>query len=628
MQNKIFLTIFAGFFATFGVASAAEMIPSFDSVMHVNTDGTMDVTETIVAYHEGKSIRRGIYRDLPLTKGLKYELVSVNRNGKYEPSFVENIDGYYRINTGDDSFLPSPGTSTFEIKYRVWNLPRSYDGYDEVHWNVTGDGWSLPIYNVSAKVELPSGAEILQQASYVGEYGDKNSANYAGNGQYHAENLQPGEQMTIAVGFTPGIVETYKPAVKDVDTKPANFNPLIVGLAGITIAQTYLSKNTLLRTVLPLALYFVYLAFLVVIWYKKGRDPKARAIMPQYLPPKDLTAAQAACLYHKGVPENVATISLVQMIANGYLKLTVTKKKILKIFSDTIYTLTKTGCQPSNQEEKCFTDSKIVLDGGYNSDIEDLVNDIKSCVKTSMKEYYTNNKSAVAVPSIIYLAFTCMMWWPGLSPLFLMVFGFAFVVAVAHSLGMMILLFLGMFVLFPFISLMFMFGNIAVTDANILSGENLSKIGFVVFIIVTYIVFAILMYQPTEKGQRLTEYVKGMLMFLGATKLPIKERIDIEEKLSKKNMEKLFPYALALELEKAWARKFSTLFGAASYDRFVNEHPYASTSFRTSFASDLAKGAQKPSSGSGDGSNDSISSGSSGGGFAGSGGGGGGGGGR
>jgi len=300
MKNKLFALIFACLTFLVSPAFADEVIHSFDSLIQVQTDGAMIVTETIKVHHEGIKIRRGIYRDLPTKKGEKYELLGVTRNGHYEPSFVERRPGYYRINTGDDSFLPRPATSTFEIKYKVWNIPKSYDGYDEVYWNVTGDEWAFPIENVSARVELPYGADIIQQASYIGRKGGQESASYEGNGQYSGRYLSPGEQLTVAVGFTPGIVSTDK----------------------------HISKEDILRNVIPFVLYFVYLGFLIWAWHKKGRDPAGRAIMPQYEPPEELTAAQVACLYNKGKTANLIPISLVQMITNGFLKLTTKTKEI------------------------------------------------------------------------------------------------------------------------------------------------------------------------------------------------------------------------------------------------------------------------------------------------------------
>jgi uncharacterized membrane protein YgcG len=304
--------------------------------------------------------------------------------------------------------------------------------------------------------------------------------------------------------------------------------------------------------------------------------------------------------------------------------MTTNTKKIFRIFSDTTYTLTKTGQEPSNDEEQCFTNKKIILDGSYDSSIENIIEDIKSQVRTSMKEYYTNHNFAILLPTGVYLLFTLCLWWPSLAPLFCMATVFLFLLFfIGDGINIITIIVLSIF----WGIVLFLLGPILETT-SIFALVNLYKIGFVIFIIATFIIFYILMYQPTEKGQRATEYLMGLKMFLGAIKSPVIETKKIEEKLNERDMEKLFPYAVALGLEKAWGRKFAKIFGMTNYEKFVKEHSYASDSFRSSFASGLAKSAKKMSSSDDSASSDSISSGSRGDGFAGGGGGGGGGGGR
>ena len=111
---------------------ATEQINSFHADINIQLDGSVIITETLNIRHEGIKIRRGFIRSLPTNSGEKYQLISVKRNGRPEPSFVEQPYGFYEINTGDDSFLPNPADSTFEIKYQVWNILRKYDTHDEL----------------------------------------------------------------------------------------------------------------------------------------------------------------------------------------------------------------------------------------------------------------------------------------------------------------------------------------------------------------------------------------------------------------------------------------------------------------------------------------------------------------
>ena len=571
-------------------AFAKEVIESFDSLIQVQTDGSMIVTETLRVHHEGIKIRRGIYRDLPFQKGEKYELISVRRDNNPEPSFTEKSRMYYRINTGNDNYLPHPQTSTFEIKYKVWNIPQSYDGYDEVYWNVTGDEWNFPIEKVSAKIELPEGADIIQQASYIGSRGSKGSATYEGRGEYTGRYLEPGEQLTIAVGFTPGIVATKK----------------------------HILISDFFDPVLSFVLYLIYLLILIVIWDQKGRDPDPHAVMPIYEPPKDITAAQAAVLCNRsGI--NLFAISLIQMISNGFLKMT-TKEEPGFILSQTTYILERTDKQPSNEEENCLVfdkTEKITLDGKYQKKIDKLAKRIE--IRANSAKRGKSNAKLVFYPTFIALWLLFCLWGR---------------TALLNQFEDGWLLFCGFFAF----HLAFWPVNFTYTSFRRCCATVLVELGIAIYFLVngdsywptivlflfmaTQAIFAYLMYKPTEQSARLVEQLEGLKLFLKTIKVSQKDKKNIDEKC----MEKLFPYALALGVEKYWEDKFVALFGLRAYQAFEDTHAYIiSHSFHSDFSHSAAACSTAPSSGGG---GSGFSSGSGGGGCSGGGGGGGGGGGR
>src|SRR4051812_3873594 len=78
---------------------AAEVINSYVSDIALEKSGALTVTETITVNAEGNQIRRGIFRDFPLTQTdangrrirVDFELVSVKRDGRDEPSRTETI---------------------------------------------------------------------------------------------------------------------------------------------------------------------------------------------------------------------------------------------------------------------------------------------------------------------------------------------------------------------------------------------------------------------------------------------------------------------------------------------------------------------------------------------------------
>lgn len=578
MKNKLAYFLFFCIMLISGAAFATERITSFNSLVQAQYDGSLIVTEKIAVYHEGKEIRRGIYRDLPTSKGEKYKLLEILRDGNPEPGFVENISGFYRINTGNDNYLPQPALSEFTIKYKVWNIPQAYDGYDEIYWNVTGDGWRFPIEKVSAKIELPPEASIIQQASYIGRYGSNEPATNTGVGSFKGRLLLPGEQMTVAVGFTPGVISTKK---------LANY------------------KNIFLP-----AGYIIYLIFLLWTWNKKGKDPASKAIMPQYEPPKELSAAQAYCLYNKGAVNDIFPISVIQMIINGFLKLS-TKEEGSFIFKDTIYLVERTGKEPSDAEEKLYKEWGVLkFDGEYNSVIGRLAGKYQNAIKDSVKHLYAKNTMWVFVPTVLYI-FSLFFAYNTLTDFFNIIAPALFITFALAWVGS--LQFSTLFRQGAYASL-FILGGWYLLFMFIISPNYGSDI--VPFILLnltlgTSAIFSYLIYKPSEKGLRLIEHLEGLKMFLKATKEPE----VIKKSLDDKCMEKLFPYAMAIGLEKEWKEKFTSLFGKEAYQEFMLYHPYTSNTF----ASGVSTSARPPSKGGGSGS---FGGGCSGGGFGGGGGGG------
>lgn len=127
----------------------------------------MTVTETIRVKAEGYKIKRGIYRDFPLTftgdsgavQRVDFSIDKIERNGQDEPYRTETIDGGIRIYIGDpDVFIPR-GEHLYSITYQTGRQVRYRADFDELFWNVTGNAWEFPIREASATIMLPQGAK-------------------------------------------------------------------------------------------------------------------------------------------------------------------------------------------------------------------------------------------------------------------------------------------------------------------------------------------------------------------------------------------------------------------------------------------------------------------------------------
>jgi hypothetical protein len=146
-------------------AQAEERITSFVSDVTVNADASLLVRETIVVAAEGRKIKRGILRDFPTTYTdrtgqrvrVGFAVESVSRDGRAEPYVLEDLSNGTRIRIGEKNVLLEPGLHRYEISYRTTRQIGFFTDFDELYWNVTGNGWTLPILEARAIIQLPTG---------------------------------------------------------------------------------------------------------------------------------------------------------------------------------------------------------------------------------------------------------------------------------------------------------------------------------------------------------------------------------------------------------------------------------------------------------------------------------------
>jgi hypothetical protein len=150
----------------FSPAEAYEKIISFHSHIKVHEDGSMTVKETIRINSGGDRIRHGIYRDFPVRysdrAGNRYvvgfAVREVLRDGKPEHYHIDNRSNGKRVYIGRKDALISPGEYVYTLIYTTDHQLGFFKDFDELYWNVTGNGWEFMIDEATAAVELPGDA--------------------------------------------------------------------------------------------------------------------------------------------------------------------------------------------------------------------------------------------------------------------------------------------------------------------------------------------------------------------------------------------------------------------------------------------------------------------------------------
>jgi len=292
---------------------AVEKILDFHSSIRIDKDGALNVTERIEAQVEGKQIRSGILREFPGGDGgaigvnvrVPFRVIAVKRDGQSEHYAVERLAKRQRIRIGNADVMLSPGRHVYEITYRTSRQLGFFSDHDELHWNVSGSGWTFPFDRLSAEVRLPAPvpAGALRLAAYTGPQGSRGTSYEVfardGGAAFRATRaLGPREGMTIVVGFPKGVVT----------------QPSLASRAGWWLSASAGAATALLGC----GLLF---AFLYWRWWLAGVDPLPGPRLPCYEPPPDLGPGAVRYLDRMGFDDKCFAAALLGLGARGFLKI-------------------------------------------------------------------------------------------------------------------------------------------------------------------------------------------------------------------------------------------------------------------------------------------------------------------
>jgi uncharacterized membrane protein YgcG len=619
-------------------AVAEEAIKDFSSDITIGSDGTLTVKESITVQSEGDRIQHGIFRDFPTDyRGpfgnrirVGFEVVEVERDGSAEPYQVENINNGKRVRIGRAEVTLNPGLHRFLIVYRTNRQIGFFPDFDELYWNVTGTRWDFPIEHAEAAIHLPPGAMVKQIAFYTGPEGAQGKAarsDVDGDTVRFATtaSLTPREGLTVGVGFSKGAVAPPSSADTLTDLVRENGSS-IAALFGLA------------------ALGFYYFA----AWLKFGRDPARGVIVPLFAPPKNFSAASVRFVHRMAYDRKAFAAALIAMAVKGYLKIAE---------GPDAYVLNRTG-KSENETGLAQTETaiartlfssrdSIVLKNQNHDTVSRAITALRSTLKREDEGVYFVTNSwwffgglAILVMSgalaaaladdpgpAIGILIWLSAWTAGTS--FLLHQAAQQWLSVFQGPGSRILNFIGAlfssFFAIPFV------GGLAF--GMFILSRSLPMIVLAALMaqgVLAY-VFYHLLKAPTLAGAKIRDELDGFKTYLTAVETPRLEVLHPPQ-VTPDVFEKFLPYAIALDAENAWSRKFEAEAArAAQATERTSYTPvwYSGSSFdrlgTTGFASAL--GASVASATAAAATAPGSSSGSGGGGSSGGGGGGGGGGG-
>jgi uncharacterized membrane protein len=298
-------------------ADSGWVINSFDSLIQIQTDGRVLVTEQL-AVDFGFLEKHGIFRYIPVkytwtadphrVRVYELQVLSVTDAQKHAWRYATSSGGAnVEIKIGDADRTVS-GKQTYVISYVVKGALNGFSDHDELYWNVTGGDWGVPISRSTATVRAPS--SLSQTACFVGTTNSQARCTIQGidGGALFTSPraLSPGEQLTVVAGLRKGVVPEPLPILQDRPREFANFfdtTPLWLALAMFVAVGG--------------------VALVVWRWYTAGRDERERqTIVPEYEPPDKLLPAQVGLIIDERADTLDVTATIVDLAVRGYLAIT------------------------------------------------------------------------------------------------------------------------------------------------------------------------------------------------------------------------------------------------------------------------------------------------------------------
>lgn len=553
--------------------SATDKITEFDSNIFITRAGTAQITETIT--YSNAAAHHGLERFVPivLTDNVKNEVYY----SKFKLISVKDLQGRdYQLSRHDNMFsaglrIGDPnqtftGAATYVIKYELKPVISQQDGFDFLNLNITGNDWRVPILQAKARVAVEGEPRWSQAKCFVGAVGSKDEACFAvpDGSSYKFTSVRPiaqGEGMTVNGKLPAGYFGSY--------IKPSVIPPfwwLWQWVIGWLAAVVILLAALVIRAIKQL-----------MFW----RAKKNQTIIAQYEPPDGLKPAEIGLLDDNASGMVEITATLIDLAVRQYIRIDQIAPK--KLFIEPKYLLTQLKSSSVGLEDYEILLLGAIFDGAEQNKhrqpaielgklnklkMSQVIDEVKSTVNQRLeaKGFYpdhSKNKAASAKHA-----------WHRSSAI--------------KIISPIIIVMLASSIYFAIKS----------------SGQAAPFIALGVALVIAY--FIANFRRPTTSGVQEWAKVEGFKLFLKVTE---KDRLQFTDAPAKnpKLFSKMLPYAVALRVEKEWAKQFEgmdmkgEMYWYGSTDGSFNPTMFAAgiSSVTSQFSSSVSSGFSASSGGGG-----------------------------
>lgn len=274
----------------------------------------LKTVETITALFTIPNQNHGIERAIPSRYDghkthLKIESVT-DEKGNAHQFMTYNSNGNTVVRIGDaDRYVL--GTVTYVITYTQKDVTRYFPDVnrDEFFWDTNGTDWRVPIHALSVSLHMDESlapALTGEKACYQGVVGSTQSCTLNSTNtdfEVTANNLQSGENITMAIAFEPGTFAEYEPS----------------------LVEKFLT-SWLYSLLISIPVSIILIVFLSARYRRwSNRTSERKPVVTEYLPPKGMSVTTSGSIVSG--PRGVFTAQMLDLAVRHYIKIYQTREK-------------------------------------------------------------------------------------------------------------------------------------------------------------------------------------------------------------------------------------------------------------------------------------------------------------
>jgi uncharacterized membrane protein YgcG len=522
-RTLVFFILFLGVSL---VSSASLRITDFLARISLDDAGTLNIEETIdVDFY---SPHHGIERWIPVSYrrptgeniSIDVKVNAVTSNGG-QVTYTTRRSGrniIIRVGNPDRTIT---GAHSYTICYAVNRALLFREDYIQLYWNVTGNGWQIPIDHASAMVALPAtvtptDVSTTSYAGYTGSVTRGGAATLDDKQRFvfTAGLLTPGEGLTIDMAI---------PRTQLGIAPPSMWQHILWFLAA--------NKYAALPLLSLIGMFF--------LWYYRGKDPAKATIAPRFEPPQGMHPGAVGVLIDDRADLRDISAMVIGLAVKGYLVIKEVSDEE-EGFTDKIkgflgrsgpidYMFIKgkeADADLSNVEKTLFA---AIFDDSHSE---------KRALSSLENEFY---KSLPQIKADLYAGLIKAGYYPHNPERTRRSFvSFGTMIGIAGI-------------------------AIGIGSKSLYLGAAIALCGLIV------LAFSPIMPRKTKKGVLMLQDILGLSEYIGRAEVERMEFHNAPEK-NPKLFEKLLPYAISLNLTSIWTKQFEGLLQQPP-EWYIGTHP-------------------------------------------------------